>query len=132
LLFSQPGCFGRFATTSAVQGFNLDISEGKWVREGVFIALYIVPVYPICAFADLFFINSIEFWTGTNPVSGEGALLTGAETYGGKRLPEGSWVLASSRGRDGTVLIVALPGEGAAAARDPGAPRADGAPAGGQ
>jgi hypothetical protein len=38
------------------------------VNEVVFIALHIVPVYEVSYLADLFVINSIEFWTGENPV----------------------------------------------------------------
>ena len=43
-------------------------------REAVFVGLYVIPVYPFCAFVDLFVINSIEFWSGENPISGEPAL----------------------------------------------------------
>lgn len=35
----------------------------------MFIGLTIIPVYDICLLADAIVFNSIEFWTGNNPVS---------------------------------------------------------------
>ena len=78
LLLSAPGCLGRFALTGSVRKFNMDVSDDKWVREVTFVGLYVVPVYPFCAGADLFVVNSIEFWSGKNPVSGDAALLSKA------------------------------------------------------
>ena len=42
------------------------------MNELVFIALNIVPVYPIAYLADAVVINSIEFWTGSNPMANVG------------------------------------------------------------
>jgi hypothetical protein len=33
------------------------------------------PVYGITSAVDLFVVNSIEFWTGQNPITGERALV---------------------------------------------------------
>ena len=41
----------------------------KFVNELVFIALNIVPVYGVAYFADVVVLNTIEFWTGSNPVA---------------------------------------------------------------
>ena len=71
LLVGGTGCIGRMATSGKVMKFNLEVAEGKWGRELVFLCLYIVPVYPIAGFIDLVIVNSIEFHTGTNPISGE-------------------------------------------------------------
>ena len=76
LLLSAPGCLGKFALTGSVRKFNLDVSDDKWVRESTFVGLYVVPGYPFCAGADLFVVNSIEFWSGKNPISGDAALLS--------------------------------------------------------
>ena len=71
---STSACIGRFATSGLVRKFNLTVVEGKWPHELVFLLLYIIPVYPTCAFLDLLIFNSIEFWTGENPLSGESPL----------------------------------------------------------
>ena len=41
----------------------------RMAREGVFLLLYIIPVYPIAGVIDLLIVNSIEFHSGTNPLS---------------------------------------------------------------
>jgi len=74
LLVISSGCLGRFAMTSAVRKFNLELTDSQWGREITFVALYVIPVYPVCAFGDLFIVNSIEFWTEENPMSGEKAI----------------------------------------------------------
>jgi len=68
--FSNTACIGRMAMSGKVRKFNLEVVDGKWPREFVFLALYIIPVYPLMGAVDLIIVNSIEFWTGTNPVDG--------------------------------------------------------------
>ena len=64
------GCIGNFGLTGKVRKFNLEASEGRWGRELVFVVLYVVPVYPFAGFLDLIVFNSIEFWSGKNPIDG--------------------------------------------------------------
>ncbi|MFP2931805.1 DUF3332 domain-containing protein [Pyxidicoccus sp. 3LG] len=63
------GCFGQFKLTQAIWNFNKNISGNKFVQWLMFLVLVIVPVYGIGALVDALVINSIEFWTGSNPVS---------------------------------------------------------------
>lgn len=65
MLFSS--CIGRFALTNKVLTWNNQIGS-KFVNELVFLAFWILPVYEVTALADLLVINSIEFWSGNNPV----------------------------------------------------------------
>ncbi|MBP1617463.1 MAG: hypothetical protein H6Q14_1290 [Bacteroidetes bacterium] len=60
-------CIGSFSLTNKVLAWNQTL-DNKFVNELVFIALHIVPVYPVAIFADGLVINSIEFWTGDNPI----------------------------------------------------------------
>lgn len=62
-------CFGRFNLVRKVYGFNQEVSGDKWVRWLVFLGLNIIPVYGFSAFFDAIFANSVEFWTGDNPVA---------------------------------------------------------------
>ena len=80
LALSNTACIGRMATSGIVGKFNLSVTEDKWGRELTFLALYIIPVYPIAGAIDLIIVNSIEFWTGTNPISGEPRLARVGET----------------------------------------------------
>ena len=52
------------------------IIDSKFVNELVFIAFWIVPVYEISALADILVLNSIEFWSGSNPVADTGTVKT--------------------------------------------------------
>ena len=65
--FTMSSCIGSFRLTSRVMAWNQTI-DNKFVNELVFIALNIVPVYPIAVVIDGVVINSIEFWTGDNPM----------------------------------------------------------------
>lgn len=51
--------------------WNQNLSN-KFVNELVFLAFNIVPVYGICYLADAVVINSIEFWSGSNPIASIG------------------------------------------------------------
>ena len=61
-------CIGSFGLTNRVKDWNESLGN-KWVNELVFICMHIVPVYPIAIFAEAVVINSIEFWTGSNPMA---------------------------------------------------------------
>lgn len=62
------GCYGSFNLTKKVYNWNGSM-EGKWVQELVFLVLNIVPVYGVAAWIDVVILNSIEFWTGKNPMA---------------------------------------------------------------
>lgn len=61
-------CIGSFGLTNKVISWNRNIGS-KFVNELVFLAFWILPVYEVTALADVLVINSIEFWSGTNPLT---------------------------------------------------------------
>lgn len=61
-------CIGSFRLTNNIKDWNEGLGD-KFVNELVFVALHIVPVYPIAMFVDGVVLNSVEFWTGDNPVA---------------------------------------------------------------
>lgn len=63
------GCMGQMAAAGLVTKFNLKVVDNRYGREGLFLLLS--PVYGIASVADLFIFNTIEFWTGKNPISGK-------------------------------------------------------------
>ena len=67
MLFSS--CIGSFGLTSRLFEWNNNVHENKWVNEIVFFAFCVLPVYEISLIADGLVINSIEFWTGSNPMA---------------------------------------------------------------
>jgi len=68
LLLTAFGCYGSFNLTTKVYKFNGGLGD-KWVNELGFLVMSIVPVYGVAVFVDAVVLNSIEFWTGKNPVS---------------------------------------------------------------
>ena len=61
-------CIGSFALTNKVINWNKQVGN-KFVNELVFFAFWILPVYEVTAIADMIVINSIEFWSGNNPLT---------------------------------------------------------------
>jgi len=66
-------CYGPFNMTRNVYHWNSNIKGSgevseKWMKEIVFFGMIIIPVYMLSALADAFIFNSMQFWTGDNPV----------------------------------------------------------------
>ncbi len=74
----STACIGKFALTGKVREWNLETVDGRWERWFLFLGLYIIPVYPFAGMGDMLVVNSMEFWTGENPVSGQPAVTPGA------------------------------------------------------
>jgi hypothetical protein len=66
------GCTGSFALTKKVNEFHRSIKD-KWVDEIVFLVCAFFPVYSIAILADVVLVNSIEFWSGENPLASSSA-----------------------------------------------------------
>lgn len=62
------GCTGSFSLTKKVYNWHHS-NPDKWLDEGGFLVCILLPIYGISTFADAIVFNSIEFWTGENPVT---------------------------------------------------------------
>jgi hypothetical protein len=103
LTLSNTACIGRMAVSGKVMAFNLSATEDKWGREILFLAMHILPVYGFAAMADLIVVNSIEFWTGENPITHEPRLArSGDENHG--VTADGGEVISTLR-KDGSIDI---------------------------
>ncbi len=63
------GCMGQMGVTQLVTAGNLKVVDNRYGRAGIYIL--ISPIYAATASVDLFVFNSIEFWTGTNIITGQ-------------------------------------------------------------
>lgn len=66
-------CYGPFNLTRNVYHWNSGIKGSgevneKWMKEIVFFGMIVIPVYMFSALLDAFIFNSIQFWTGDNPI----------------------------------------------------------------
>ncbi len=66
-MLPMQSCIGSFSLTRKVLAWNHQVGN-KFVNELVFFAFWILPVYEVTSVADLLVLNSIEFWSGNNPV----------------------------------------------------------------
>ena len=62
------GCYGQFALTRKLYQWNGSVGD-KWVNAIIFMVMNIIPVYSLTVLADGLVINTIEFWSGKNPIT---------------------------------------------------------------
>ena len=74
----MQSCIGSFALYSKVKDWNDNVGS-KFVNELVFVAMWILPVYELSFAADLLILNSIEFWSGSNPALAQTKVVDGKD-----------------------------------------------------
>ncbi|WP_224488562.1 DUF3332 domain-containing protein [Robertkochia flava] len=67
IMFSS--CLGSFSAFNGLKDWNMEISDSKFLNNLVFWALWLLPVYEIFLIGDVIIFNTLEFWTGNNPVA---------------------------------------------------------------
>ncbi len=60
-------CVGSFAMFNKLAMWNKNATNSKFLNEIIF--LVITPAYGFAATADALVLNTIEFWTGNNPMA---------------------------------------------------------------
>lgn len=63
------GCYGSNACFNKIHKWNGTLGD-KWINSVVHFLLFYLPVYGICLYlVDGLVLNTIEFWTGSNPLA---------------------------------------------------------------
>lgn len=112
-LGATTACYGPFNLTKSLHKWNGQIKGSgqvtdKWMHELVFLGLVILPVYEFAALGDAIIFNSIEFWTGNNPIK-----LSGEGNEGRTRVAQiGNTTIAVAFARDGNSASVNYSKEG--------------------
>lgn len=78
LSLTTSSCIGSFGLFKKLKSWNSEIGT-KFVNELVFVAFWIVPVYEVAFLADILVLNSIEFWSGNNPVQSGKKIVEGKD-----------------------------------------------------
>ena len=60
-------CVGSFGLFNKLAKWNKGATNSKFLNEIIFIL--ISPAYAVCSVADVLVLNTIEFWSGSNPVA---------------------------------------------------------------
>ena len=114
-LFSvTTACYGSFNLTRSLYKWNGQMRgtkefPDKWMRELLFLPM--MPIYFLAAFGDALIVNSVEFWSGRNPIrmSREGEdgrllIVQAGETTVRMRLAENSNSASVSYAKAGRVV----------------------------
>ncbi len=62
------GCYGSFTLTKKLYKWNGTVGN-KFIQSGLMWVLLILPVYSATTFIDFVVLNTIEFWTDSNPLA---------------------------------------------------------------
>jgi len=65
---TATSCLGPNHAYNSLSAWNSEASDNKFLNEAVFLGLHLLPAYPLCMAGDLVIFNSIEFWSGSNPL----------------------------------------------------------------
>jgi len=68
MLLQMEGCYGKFALTRKLYAWNGTLGD-KWINSLATFAMVVIPVYGAAGFVDYVILNTVEFWTGKNPVT---------------------------------------------------------------
>ena len=94
------GCYGQFALTRKLYAWNGEASGNKFANSLILFALIVIPVYELCGLGDWLIFNTVEVFTGTNPISQLD--VPGGHDWVARRLGEDEVEVS----RDGTVILV--------------------------
>ena len=64
-------CLGPDHLYGSLKNWNAGLSKQDWINEAIFVAMVIVPVYPVALLVDVVALNTIGYWTGEYPVEAE-------------------------------------------------------------
>ncbi len=99
-IIGSTGCIGgnnAFMLTQKVYDFNKTWGE-KWMQELGFLVMNIVPVYGISMWVDVIVLNSIDFWTGSNPLASTKTMELNGQTVKMTHEADDSITVATDKG----------------------------------
>lgn len=67
VMLLSSSCVGSFSLFNKLASWNKQATDNKFLNELLFIV--ISPAYAVVSMADALVLNSIEFWSGSNPVA---------------------------------------------------------------
>lgn len=74
LCIMGSSCIGSHALFNKLSAWNKGASDNKFINELICFAMWVIPVYQISLLGDVIVFNSIEFWTGSNPMANVGSV----------------------------------------------------------
>ncbi len=68
MIAALSGCYGSNVVYNKLHKWNGSFGN-KWAKFGMHLLLWIVPAYELSMLGDFIIFNSVEFWTGSNPMA---------------------------------------------------------------
>lgn len=68
-VLALTGCVGQYNAFRGIQSWNTRATDSRVWNSVINTAFWIVPVYPIALLGDFWVFNTIEFWSGENPLN---------------------------------------------------------------
>jgi len=72
ILFGATSCLGPNHAFNSVTNWNATVTNQDWANELIFLGLNIVPVYGVALFVDTLVLNTVDYWSGENPIDAPG------------------------------------------------------------
>ena len=94
LLSVSTSCYGKFSLSKKVYKWNGSLGN-KFVKTAVMWGLWVVPVYEVAGMVDLWVLNVIEFWTGSNPV----AMKAGEKELQQVKMDDKDFIISATKNR---------------------------------
>ena len=66
---AMGGCIGSFTLTKKLYSWNERATNDRYVNSAILWVLAWIPVYEVTLFVDFVFLNTVEFWSGKNPMA---------------------------------------------------------------
>ena len=66
------GCLGPNNLHNTIRNWNADATEPDWLNEVIFVGLTIIPVYGLAYLGDILIFNTVDYWSGNNPIEDPG------------------------------------------------------------
>ncbi|MBR4785396.1 MULTISPECIES: DUF3332 family protein [Fibrobacter] len=67
-MITLTGCYGSNALFGKLHKWNGTLGN-KWLNSIVHFGMHVIPVYGFAYFIDYLVLNTVEFWTGSNPLA---------------------------------------------------------------
>lgn len=72
LALGATGCLGPNNAANSLMNWNAEVTDQDWVNEAIFVGMYLIPIYPLAYAGDIAIFNTIEYWSGGNPIDAPG------------------------------------------------------------
>ena len=71
------GCLGPNNATNSLRNWNATVSDQDWLCEILYLGMTIIPVYGVANLVDALVLNTIDYWSGSNPIDEPGPFPAG-------------------------------------------------------